>query len=61
MLGGVGPDIIKKADGTPQDLGARYAVAYTQGDGVGWNNEYYEFDLELGKRTAIYHHIMMAV
>lgn len=49
VLGGVGTDIVKTAEGQPQDLGAHYAVAYTQGQGFGWNNEYYEFDIEYGK------------
>ena len=49
VLGGVGPDIVKTSSGEAQDAGASYAVAYTQGEGFGWNNEYYEFDMEFGK------------
>ena len=50
VLGGVGPEIIKTADGAAQDLGALYTVAYTHGgEGFGWNNEYYEFDMNDGK------------
>ena len=52
VLGGVGTNIVKTANGEPQDLGARYTVAYTQGEGFGWNNEYYEFDMESGNRET---------
>ena len=44
VLGGVGPDI------TGKDPGATYAAAFTQQHmAFGWNNEYYEFDMEAGK------------
>ena len=49
VLGGVGLDIVKLADGTPQDVGATYIQAYSQGRGFGWNNEYYEFDMQTGE------------
>lgn len=46
MFGGVGPKIV---DG--QDPGAEYKVFFFNGveRNFGWNNEYYEFDLDLRK------------
>jgi hypothetical protein len=52
VLGGVGKSIIKTANGEAQDLGADYTVAYTQGEGFGWNNEYYEFNMEADEWSA---------
>ena len=48
VLGGVGTNIVKR-NGIAQDPGAKYVVAHAQGEGFGWNNEYYEFDMESGK------------
>ena len=51
VFGGVGTDIVK-INGIAQDLGATYIVAHSQGEGFGWNNEYYEFNMESGMILA---------
>ena len=51
MFGGVGPDIVEN-----QDPGAKWVKAKNRDEGVfGWNNEYYEFDLNIGMALAIVH------